>query len=203
MRYLYSIAALLLAISAQADNATLLPSDTTKVKALKIKKFDANAELITPIDTTLRVEKKPELPIEKRSKAGKKQTTSRGVNKKPAAEYKEHVRKDSVTHKEHSAGIHAAYPGGYIALMRFIRANMQYPQECKSQRLTGRTEVAMTIAPDGRITDIRLHKCSGNKYMDSEALRVAALVPQWEAAKDLDNGKDIEHVLIFNFRPGR
>lgn len=198
MKFTYSLAILFFAFAAQPNAATaqqkLLSTraDTANIKQLKIKKTDEADLLIAPTDKKLQKEK----PLLK--KEVKKSTETKKV-----VEYKEQARKDSVVHKEKSANIHATFPGGDRGIMKFVRENMRYPQECKSQRLTGRTEVALTIAPDGKITDMKLHKCSGNAYMDAEALRVAKNIPQWEPAREKESGKELEYIVVFVFRPGR
>lgn len=194
------LAAIAIAVASHTGNCTTLPTtdihaDTTKRKALKIKPMD-RSELIAPADGTLE-----RSALKKESPA--KPATKKDTAEKPLPRGREKAEKDSVAHKEHNSGIHATYPGGDVAIMRYVRAHMRYPQECKSQRLTGRVEVAMTIAPEGEIKEVKLHSCSGNKYMDAEAMRVAKTMTQWEPAEDVANGKELEYIVTFVFRPGR
>ena len=204
MKFTHSLAILFFAFVAHAHSATaqtepqIIQTDSTSTKQLKIKKVDRTDLLAEPIGNLPKEQIRPKKEI----KDIKKETKSSPKAKK-VVEYKEQARKDSVVHKEKSANIHATFPGGDRAIMKFVRDNMRYPQECKSQRLTGRTEVALTIAPDGKITDMRLHKCSGNAYMDAEALRVAKNIPQWEPAINKESGKELEYIVVFVFRPGR
>lgn len=95
------------------------------------------------------------------------------------------------------------YPGGEKALREFIRKNRQYPEECKARRLTGKTIVSITIAPDGVPAGMEVTSSSGNAAMDAEAMRVAELMPAWTPAKNINNGKERIYNMTFTFRPGR
>ena len=95
------------------------------------------------------------------------------------------------------------YPGGNVAIREFIRKHQRYPEECKSERLRGRVEVTITIDWDGTPHSPKIKKSSGNKYMDAEALRVADMMPGWNAAEESDKPMGIEYTSFVNFRPGR
>ena len=95
------------------------------------------------------------------------------------------------------------YPGGNIAIREFVRKNQQYPPECKRERLRGRVEVMIAIAPDGTPHSPTISKSSGNVHMDAEALRIAELMPKWQPAAESDDPQGIDYVIFVNFRPGR
>lgn len=193
----HTITALFLAmVPAQA---TAMPADTTKVKALKIRKVDRSNPLVAPGDLSADTLLPAKPSAAKRNAPAKKVAAPKEAPAEPAANSNKAPREI----KENSAACYATFPGGDVAVMKFTRAHMQYPEECKSERLTGRTEVALTVEPDGTVSNIKLHKCSGNAYMDREALRVAGLLPKWEPAKEQEYGKQLEYIVIFNFRPGR
>jgi TonB family protein len=85
----------------------------------------------------------------------------------------------------------------------FIRKNRRYPDECKATRANGKVVIGMTIAPDGTPHDIHVAVSSGNSHMDNEAMRVAMMMPKWEAAKDIQNGQERQYRMSMTFRPGR
>lgn len=95
------------------------------------------------------------------------------------------------------------YPGGNVAIREFVKRTQCYPQECKRERLRGRAEVCVTIAPDGTPHSPKITKSSGNIYMDTEAMRVAKLMPKWTPAAPGDSVKEVKHTIFLNFRPGR
>lgn len=95
------------------------------------------------------------------------------------------------------------YPGGNLAIREFVRKNQQYPKECKRERLRGRVEVIIAIAPDGTPHSATISKSSDNVYMDAEALRIAELMPRWTPAEESEDPQGTECVIFVNFRPGR
>ena len=96
-----------------------------------------------------------------------------------------------------------SFPGGNFAIREFVRKNQQYPQECKAERLRGRVEVLISIAPDGTPHSAVISKSSGNVHMDAEALRIAELMPKWNPAPESEDPQGTECVIFVNFRPGR
>ena len=96
-----------------------------------------------------------------------------------------------------------SFPGGNFAIREFVKKNQQYPQECKAERLRGRVEVLISIAPDGTPHSAVISKSSGNVHMDAEALRIAELMPKWNPAPESEDPQGTECVIFVNFRPGR
>ena len=84
-----------------------------------------------------------------------------------------------------------------------MRQNQQYPPECKRERLRGRVEVMIAIAPDGTPHSATISKSSGNIHMDAEALRIAELMPKWQPAPESEDPQAIDYIIFVNFRPGR
>ena len=121
---------------------------------------------------------------------------------KAAAKKSDKVKKFDNTEKLPTVS-YPYYPGGNVAIREFIRKHQRYPEECKSERLTGRVEVTMTIDWDGTPHSPRITKSSGNEYMDAEALRVADMMPGWNPAEESDDPQGIEYTIFVNFRPGR
>ena len=152
-------------------------------KALKVKKSDIKSNL-SPIEERL-----PE--SEKRSSAEEIKDMARREGNRPAKK----ATRPAVSYP--------SYPGGNVAIREFVRKNQQYPQECKRERLTGRVEVLIAIAPDGTPHSATISKSSGNVHMDAEALRVAELMPKWTPAAESDDPQSIDYVIFVNFRPGR
>ena len=208
MRRLYLIFAFL------AITATVGANDTTGVGAL-------------PLDSII----KP-LKMMKADKAGKaidtktkeelKETKKTAVRNKPqessASTAKEQTAEQTMEHTDTPIKINQrtlgvfnvpntedmpTFPGGERALREFIRSNRQYPEECKARRLTGKVTVSITINPDGVPGKMEIASSSGNEAMDTEAMRVAKLMPAWTPAKDRENGKERIYNMTFTFRPGR
>lgn len=116
------------------------------------------------------------------------------------------------------------FPGGLQALMKFLASNVHYPTIPERFRLEGKVVVSFVVEKDGKvsITDAKMaefydHFNSpkyeqlsddrkkeivevGKRQLINEALRVAALMPDWIPAKR--RGKDIRmtHTLPITFR---
>ena len=209
--------ALLWCTSATAGHVTLqtTPLDSLRTKAefkkAELKKSDdlvatpikmKDIKEVKPIDKELRTDDgdttigltptaKHPLNAESKSNAEEMRQMAKRDSKKPA---KEPVQ-PTVSYPY--------YPGGNIAVREFVRKNKRYPQECKRERLTGRVEVLISIAPDGTPHSATISKSSGNVHMDAEALRIAELMPKWQPAAESDDPQGIDYVIYVNFRPGR
>lgn len=206
---------MLLTLNANANgrmlSASEVPMDSIR-KQLKLKKVEKNLPLEAPVEFK-------EHSLEENSTKGKE--IKPGIGKSPrnihTPEPKSLPEKnDSMPSVEEKAGaeskVHfeltdnndiAMFPGGERAVRDFIRKNKRYPEECKATRAHGKVVIEMTVAPDGTVGNITVAASSGNKYMDAEAVRVAGLMPKWNAAKDIQNGKDRLYRMSMTFRPGR
>ncbi|HEX2395769.1 MAG TPA: TonB family protein, partial [Bacteroidales bacterium] len=81
-----------------------------------------------------------------------------------------------------------AYPGGTLALYKFIQDNLQYPYEAKTAGLAGTVLVIYTINTNGEVTDPKIIR--GIQFdMDKEALRVTKLIKGWKPASQ--NGRPV------------
>lgn len=80
------------------------------------------------------------------------------------------------------------YPGGEVALFKFVGANLQYPQAAREAKIQGIVVVTFDIEKGGSITKIRTTKGIGGEC-DQEAERVVKLLPNWIPAEH--NGKKV------------
>jgi protein TonB len=70
------------------------------------------------------------------------------------------------------------FPGGYEALLSFLKANITYPAEARASNIEGTVYLGFVVERDGTVSDIRiLRKIGGG--CEEEALRVASLMPKW------------------------
>ena len=215
MKVAYLILFMLLTLNANANgrmlSASEVPMDSIR-KQLKLKRVEKNLPLEAPVEFK-------EHSLEENSTKGK--GIKPGIGKSPrnihTPEPKSLPEKNdsmpSVEEKaETESKVHfeltgnndiAMFPGGERAVRNFIRKNKRYPEECKATRAHGKVTIEMTVAPDGTVSNIAVAESSGNKHMDAEAMRVAGLMPEWNAAKDIQNGKDRLYRMSMTFRPGR
>lgn len=82
------------------------------------------------------------------------------------------------------------YPGGQVALVKFITKNIKYPEKYKKDKLNGRVFVSFVIDKTGKVTMAKVVK-SLNVECDAEALRVITKMPDW-----IPGEKDGERVSV-------
>ena len=174
------------------------PQDTAKVKKpAKIKMMGKDSEVVV---------NKPKTEQQESNKSAKKEnSTPKPPQTKKPAPRAESAKRDTtnVNGEAMQPNNIATYPGGTKAMREYVKNNTRYPAECKSERLIGRTIVAVKIMPDGSHTSASIHKSSGNSHMDTEALRVVNQMPTWTPANDKKNGKEHTAYITVSFRPGR
>lgn len=78
------------------------------------------------------------------------------------------------------------FPGGAVALMKWLTDNLRYPLAAERQHIDGKVVVQFLVNADGSLTDIKVVK-PVHEFLDREALRVVRLMPQWKPG--VQNGK--------------
>lgn len=80
------------------------------------------------------------------------------------------------------------YPGGQIAMMKYIMENIKYPKQAMKEGIQGRVTVSFIVEKDGRVSNVRLLR-SVQSALDKEAIRVVKSMPKWTPGKH--NGKPV------------
>ena len=80
------------------------------------------------------------------------------------------------------------YPGGQIAMLKYIMENIKYPEQAMKKGIQGRVVVSFIVEKDGRISNVRLLR-SVESSLDKEAVRVVKSMPKWSPGKQ--NGKPV------------
>ncbi len=83
------------------------------------------------------------------------------------------------------------FPGGEAALMEYLRSNLQYPENCKKNKVQGRVLISFVVNKDGSIVEPAVVKSAGpvGVELDVEALRVISGMPAWTPGKQ--NGEAV------------
>jgi periplasmic protein TonB len=74
------------------------------------------------------------------------------------------------------------YPGGDEARIKFLQANIKYPEEAKELGTQGKVFVTFVVEVDGSITDVKVLRGIG-AGCDEEAIRVVKSMPKWVPGK--------------------
>ena len=77
----------------------------------------------------------------------------------------------------------ARFPGGDIAMYKFIERKKNYTDAMRAQNVKGTVTVSFKIAEDGRVTDAKIQK-GVTGVLDEDALRIVRSMPKWQAAKE-------------------
>lgn len=80
------------------------------------------------------------------------------------------------------------YPGGQIAMLKYLMENIKYPKQIMEEGIQGRVTVSFIVEKDGRVSNVRLLR-SVQSSLDKEAIRVVKSMPKWTPGKH--NGKPV------------
>ena len=81
------------------------------------------------------------------------------------------------------------FPGGTVALMKFLASNIKYPADAREEKAEGRAIIKFVVNADGSVSNISVAKSTGNESLDKEAMRVVSTMPKWEPGTQ--NGKNV------------
>ncbi len=89
------------------------------------------------------------------------------------------------------------YPGGMVAFMKWITANMKYPTAGRNN--DGLVIVQFIVKKDGAISELKIVR-SLNPQCDNEVLRVMRMMPKWKPGTE--NGRPVmtQMVIPINFK---
>ncbi|MBN2681664.1 MAG: TonB family protein [Bacteroidales bacterium] len=123
-----------------------------------------------------------------------KSSNSVGKNTTRKAEYKtqskEKLSKPEIYKKEGEP----VFPGGNAALHKYLKSNINYPEEARKDSLSGTVHVHFEVTPKGEVTNVEITR-SDNPIFNNEAIRIVKEMPVWET-KDVD----VKRVKNFEFR---
>jgi len=83
--------------------------------------------------------------------------------------------------------------GGERELLKFIKKNLEYPQEAIEQKNEDRVLLSFCVHETGEISDIVVLR-GKYKTLNDEAVRIIKLMPNWKPA--ISNGKPICHMYF-------
>lgn len=85
----------------------------------------------------------------------------------------------------------AQFPGGQMAMFKFIQQNLVYPNAAKKDKIQGRVIVEFVVRPDGSITDIKILRSIGEAKhgIDEAVIDLIEGMPKWEPG--MKNGKPV------------
>lgn len=93
----------------------------------------------------------------------------------------------------------AEFPGGLTELMRWLCANMRYPEEAVKKEIEGRVVVRFVVGKDGTVSNPTIVN-SVDPMLDREALRVIRSMPKWIPGENDGEPVAVYYNLPITFR---
>lgn len=97
------------------------------------------------------------------------------------------------------ADIMPAFPGGQVALKRFLSKQLRYPTEASRTKTQGTVYLRFVIDEEGMVNDPEVMRGIGNGC-DEEAIRVLQQMPPWLAGEVSGVKVPVYATLAINFR---
>lgn len=79
-----------------------------------------------------------------------------------------------------------SFPGGEEARLKWLRDNLEYPQQAIMDEIQGQVQVGFVVEKDGSITDVKIVQ-SAHSSLDREAIRLVKAMPKWIPGKQNGN----------------
>jgi protein TonB len=98
-----------------------------------------------------------------------------------------------------TAEVMPLFPGGDVALMKWLRDNLTYPAIAQEKNIQGRVTLRFVVSPDGSIDQVEIVK-GLDPSCDKEALRVVKKMPKWIPGKQNGNAVSVYYSLPIVFK---
>jgi periplasmic protein TonB len=91
------------------------------------------------------------------------------------------------------------FPGGDLALRKFLKDNLQYPKLAYETGIEGTVYVEFVVSKIGKISNVKLKRGIGGNC-DEEAMRVVKMMPSWNPGRQNGENVPVKFVLPVNFK---
>lgn len=81
------------------------------------------------------------------------------------------------------------FPQGYEELSKYLKSNLQYPQEAREMKISGKVFISFIVEENGNITNAKILRGIGGGC-DEAALEIIEAMPDWNPGKQ--NGKAVK-----------
>jgi len=92
------------------------------------------------------------------------------------------------------------FPGGDYEVKKYLKKNINYPEEAKQQGIQGTVYVTFIVETDGKITEVRILRGIGGGC-DEEAVRVIENMPNWKPGEIRGEVSRIPFTMPIRFSP--
>lgn len=103
-------------------------------------------------------------------------------------------------HKE-SSDVKPSFNGqGPNGFAEWVNERLVYPAQARKNKVEGRTLLQFTITIEGKLTDLKVMRGSGDTSLDMEAVRVVSESPDWTPGMQDGKAKDMTVVFPVIFK---
>ena len=93
------------------------------------------------------------------------------------------------------------FPGGIIAMLKYIKANTKYPPAAIEAKKEGRCNVKFLVNMNGTISDVTVLDSVVNcPECNAEAIRVVKSMPKWKPGKIAGKAVALYYNVSVNFK---
>lgn len=90
------------------------------------------------------------------------------------------------------------FPGGEMALRKYIANNIEYPKVAQDNGIQGKVYVTFVVSKDGSVANARIAR-GVDPALDKEALRVVNSLPKWMPGKQRGENVNVSYTVPINF----
>ena len=90
------------------------------------------------------------------------------------------------------------FPGGELALRKYIANTIEYPEVAQTNGIQGKVYVTFIVSKDGSVANAKIAR-GVDPSLDREALRVVNALPKWKAGKQRGESVNVSYTVPINF----
>ena len=91
-----------------------------------------------------------------------------------------------------------AFPGGEVALFKYLGENIKYPVKAREKNIQGTVYVRFTIDKDGSVVDVSIKRGIGGGC-DEEALKAVNAMPKWKPGTQQGDPVKVKYTMPVKF----
>ncbi len=96
----------------------------------------------------------------------------------------------------------AAFPGGEVELLKFIKENLKYPDSCIALKAKGRVLLSFVVELDGSITNIEVEKnLTGCDQFAVACMELLSSMPKWIPGESMGIKERLKYRLPIVYNP--
>lgn len=91
------------------------------------------------------------------------------------------------------------FPGGDLALRKFLASEVKYPEQAKEMGLSGKVFVQFVVNSDGYVSSTEIAR-GEHDVLNEEAMRVVRMLPKWTPGKQRGKAVSVYYTVPINFQ---